>query len=479
MIKNLNKTILILLIILFANVLGLFLLESGKFYRIIENLIEDDGSSDFDYYHKILINLEITFYLLILFSLICLVFYKKLSNVFYRILNVRKLYLHLIIITSIIQLILIISFPNKPFADSIQYINLAQNLIKSGSYINQNGLPTAFMPVGYPIYLFLIFKFISQDLIVVKIFNILISALFILILYQIFKTILTIKQLNLFLLLFAFYPNFLLNANVFMPDYLASFFMWFTIYLLLYDSSKYYKILLSGLFIGFGVLLRPQYSLVPFILLILLHKKEHLKKFLIRVLLFFAAISIMIMPWLIRNYKVFNEFPVLTTNDGFNFLMGNHSISSGKVNFNFIYDVNNPDETEEQNLAYKRAWQDITENPEKSILRIFKKIFFSYYRGDSNLTWIFKSNSFSYNPLSLASLFIVSNLYHYIVIFFFLTGFKKLIIFLKRKGLLFFVYLTIYFLIVVSIYVGNERYILPILPIHFLAAALYFSNYEK
>ncbi len=479
MIKNLNKTILILLIILFANVLGLFLLESGKFYRIIENLIEDDGSSDFDYYHKILINLEITFYLLILFSLICLVFYKKLSNVFYRILNVRKLYLHLIIITSIIQLILIISFPNKPFADSIQYINLAQNLIKSGSYINQNGLPTAFMPVGYPIYLFLIFKFISQDLIVVKIFNILISALFILILYQIFKTILTIKQLNLFLLLFAFYPNFLLNANVLMPDYLASFFMWFTIYLLLYDSSKYYKILLSGLFIGFGVLLRPQYSLVPFILLILLHKKEHLKKFLIRVLLFFAAISIMIMPWLIRNYKVFNEFPVLTTNDGFNFLMGNHSISSGKVNFNFIYDVNNPDETEEQNLAYKRAWQDITENPEKSILRIFKKIFFSYYRGDSNLTWIFKSNSFSYNPLSLASLFIVSNLYHYIVIFFFLTGFKKLIIFLKRKGLLFFVYLTIYFLIVVSIYVGNERYILPILPIHFLAAALYFSNYEK
>ena len=300
-----------------------------------------------------------------------------------------KLIFWIIGIAIFFQTATIFLFPNKPFSDSIYYLDHAKRLLETGSYINQNGNLTAFWPVGYPIYLASIKYIFGNDLVILKFINVLFSVGLLLSLFWLFKNILNTTQLNLLLLITCLYPGYILNSNVIMPDYLTAALLWLSIFLVLKKPYRSANLIFVGMILSLSTLFRPTYFLLPILFIIIIYsQKDRLKKTL-SVTLFLTSFLVLITPWLLRNYNLYESLPVIATNGGYNFLMGNHNSSSGKVNFDFEYNINNPDEASEESKAYSSGWSSIKHDPLNAIVRSVKKLFYTYYRGDSSITWGF------------------------------------------------------------------------------------------
>src|SRR3990167_3428778 len=69
-----------------------------------------------------------------------------------------------------VRLALIVFVPVEPGSDALWYFNRASTLAEQGSY-SENGLPTAFWPVGYPAFLALLFTFTGTHLAVAQFAN--------------------------------------------------------------------------------------------------------------------------------------------------------------------------------------------------------------------------------------------------------------------------------------------------------------------
>ena len=181
------------------------------------------------------------------------------------------------------------------------------------------------------------------------------------------------------------------------------------------------------------------------------------------------------MPWIIRNYQVFHEVVPMSTNGGINFLMGNNKNSNGNVDFNFDYDTT-ISEPNASRKAYKKGIDEILTDPLAVIIRLPKKIFFSYWRGDSSITWSLKETENNISPLILSLIFFSANYSFYILLVISLLSIfsrKKIFRDSRLKNIM--VILYIYFILVILVYVGSERYLIPVLPVHFLLLAKFFS----
>jgi len=366
----------------------------------------------------------------------------------------------------LVQFLIFMEIQTIPISDSIYYIELADRILKTGSYISPNGYFTAFWPVGLPMFIALLMFLFKSWLIWFKLFNIAISSASLYVLYNIFKKYLTQKQLVLFLLIFTFYPNNLFSVNIVMTDFPFTFLLWCVIWLLSETKRQ------SG--IGIGVLLalicylRASALFLPIIIFLFLLNYLTIKQSLLRILIISSFMLLILSPWIYRNYTVFEKLIPVSTNGGFNFLMGNHHDASGGLNFDFKYNADNPYEYEEDKLAYKTAFNEIINNPLQSLIRIPKKILISYLRGDSSITWSLKMSSNKIPPLLVSLVFFVTNFMFYLVVI------GSLLQLVRRKNfesardfhILLFLVLS-YFLLLVMIYVGGERYIIPIIPIHF------------
>jgi len=189
----------------------------------------------------------------------------------------------------------------------------------------------------------------------------------------------------------------------------------------------------------------------------------------------FTVFLLILLPWGIRNFNLFHSIVPVSTNGGYIFLMGNHKYSSGGVNFNFEYNFFNPDEAEESRNAYNRAFNDILNNPVQSIIRLPKKIIHTYYRGDSSITWGLKKTKQKVPDIFKSLIFYITNLTFYLIILlnicFIFSRRKK--IDLKKYLELFVV--SVYIFLFLIVFVGSERYLIPLLPIHIFLAAKYFE----
>ena len=155
--------------------------------------------------------------------------------------------------------------------------------------------------------------------------------------------------------------------------------------------------------------------------------------------------------------------------------MGNHKNWTGGVNFDFEYNFSNPNEAEESRKAFARGFNDVINNPIQSLVRIPQKFLHTYYRGDSSITWGFKVTK-KYLPDFVKSLiFYITNLMFYTIILlniYIVFLFRKEINFKKYAELLI---ISIYIFLIIMVFVGSERYNIPLLPVHFFLVAKYFE----
>ena len=470
--KNNAKNILWTLLII--NILFLFFYEIYLKSVLLNHFNNVKDIIDKSYYSQIFSFLEYPLIFISVILLLIIIFYKQVKIFFDKIKVDRTFMIFIISLNVIMQIIILLTIHTVPISDSRFYIEAGHRLFLTGSYVTPGGKLTAFWPVGLPEYLAFLESLTNHYLLVAKIMNLIFSSLFILVLYKLFKEKLSQKELALFLIAFVLFPNNLFSVNTILADYPFAFLLWLAIFLSLSPNLKIWGIISIAVLLGILSYLRPIGLLLPLIFAIYLFNKYSLKSSVRKIVVLFSVFLILLFPWIYRNYNVFNTFVPISTSGGSNFLMGNHVGSSGGVNFNFFLQ-DSLSETQVSNDAYFRAINDIAEQPVESIVRLPKKIFFTYYRGDSSLTWSLKDTENKIPSVVLSFVFFINNYFFYLIIFISILCVLTKKDFIKDSKLKYFLFsIYIYFILIVLIYVGSERYLIPLFPVHFYLASKYF-----
>jgi len=445
---------------------------------VIALILKKTDLVDVHYYNGIFSNLTISAIIVEILLIFIFSLRGKIYKVFVKSYESDYVVWQFILANVIIQFLILFLVQTNPISDSLYYIKQAERLYISGSYTSEKEFLSAFWPIGLPALIVLFKHLFSDGIYAVKILNILISSCLIFVLYNLLKDALTKKQLFVFLSIMTFYPNNLFSVSVVLTDLPFTFLLWLLI-LILYKKKKNY-VGWSGIVLGMMCYLRATAILLPIVIFLFFIVSEDLKKAIAKTAIISLIMIVTLSPWVIRNYNVFGKIIPVSTNGGFNFLMGNHAKATGGLNFDFEYNINNPNEAEEDTKAYVKAFRDIIDNPVQTIIRLPKKIIYSYYRGDSSITWALKSTENNLSPLWVSITFFITNFMFYVFFFFSLIS-----IYIKFKNNIF-TYLDkvilaiyVYFIVMILIYVGGERYIISVIPIHIFYFSKNFYQFDE
>jgi len=387
----------------------------------------------------------------------------------------------LIIVSFLIRLISVYFFGDESFESaSTEWSVLVYSLIENKNYsiykFGELFVPSVYMPPGYPILLYLI-KIASLDKInflnLVMLFQIILGTYSVYIFYKINLRLFSDKLSLINSFIFSVFP-----LNIYMVGQISSitlqvFLSILFLYLLflVIEKKKETNIIFFAIASGLLILTRGEFVLIFFIFILFAMIKRQIKSS--NVLKIILIVSLVVSPYLIRNYYHFNQI-MLVKSLGFNLWKGNNELSSvegyeeydsyefrqlkselNKLEKNKYYEINRDQLFLDQTKNY------LSENPNKYLNLFFKKIF-SFYFVDFKSTYPNYYNFFHFFPvIALAIL-----------------SFPGLFIFFKKKKI-YNNYLGLYLfsnLIIFSIFFILPRFKLIILPVQIILAA-YFIKY--
>jgi 4-amino-4-deoxy-L-arabinose transferase-like glycosyltransferase len=214
--------------------------------------------------------------------------------------------------------------------DSPLYIGIAENIL-AGNGIAYENEPTAFVSPGFPVFLALCFGIFGANPVWASLAQCVLSALL-----CVFTTLTAAEMFGrkagiiAGIIAAVYFELILWTSGQILTEPLYSFLLAAAVYTLVRasvsENSSNWKFALSGLLFGLSALVRPLALAVALglgiliLFVFLLHKREQIKKPLI-----FMAFCLLIMqPWGIRNYFVFNHYLLLSSEGGFVFWLGNN-----------------------------------------------------------------------------------------------------------------------------------------------------------
>jgi len=298
------------------------------------------------------------------------------------------------ILAMVARLLVAILLNGAPVSDAGWYVQSALN-IASGQGYTVNGIPTAYFPLGYPAFLAIIFKLFGPSLMAVKLFQIVLSGaalfLFYLLSRSVFKSE-VIARCSFFIL--SFHPNHIFYSSLMFCEI-------FYLFLLLVSVVLFYRKrwsigwgFITGVVFGVGVLTKTQSIFLPLLLGSILglnnFRREKISKVIKYMAVLYLAIGMVLVPWLVRNMKVFGKFGVLATNGGINLYIGNNPLANGGYqHFPFIIDLlaGPGSEIEKNRIAKNKAIEYISQKPLQILFLIPKKLKILYATDVDGITW--------------------------------------------------------------------------------------------
>ena len=258
-------------------------------------------------------------------------------------------------------------------------------------------------------------------------------------------------------------PSFLLHSPQLLSDIFAVMIMGISIYYILEDYENHNRniSLLLGVIIGFLVLIRPDYIFMIIIYFLLVTISHHLLKIKVEKLaLFIIALMLTLTPWLIYT-DVMTGAPVISTNGGVNFYIGNNPNADGR--YAEPYGLTSNNEGYSMGLTY------ISNNIVSTISLYFKKlvllIFTPYI-----LPWELPEHHFTISEIiysfGMNIGFLITEL----------IGFRGLILIKKRQLQIFFISLIILINLTLIPFFVDGRLTLPLLLIYTIFGSYYISR---
>tara|TARA_B100000925_G_scaffold216119_1_gene165273 strand:- start:12457 stop:13662 length:1206 start_codon:yes stop_codon:yes gene_type:complete len=189
----------------------------------------------------------------------------------------------------------------------------ARMLAEGKGFSDINGNPTAYVGPGYSFFISLIYKLFGVKIEFIRLAQILIDSLSCLILMILVHVLTDREKYTFFVgLIYAFFPFFIYQTGLLISETLFLFLLliYFLVYSFARSSSNLSFYFLSGLFLGMSCLTRPNalilFCIFPLILFFLENHKR--KQYLLSSSLVLLGSLIIIFPWILRNYILFNQF---------------------------------------------------------------------------------------------------------------------------------------------------------------------------
>jgi len=302
------------------------------------------------------------------------------------------------------RLLLVAFIPVSPSADAEWYFSCGARLAETGLYY-ERGVPTAFWPVGYPAFLGGLFFITGKSILAAQLANLVFSGCSFWLLYKyVLATFRNNLAARLSVLLLTIYPNNAVYVQAVLTESLYTFLILGVCVLLLSDK-KPIKLVLTSLILGLATLLKTQTIMLTPILITL----SFLNRWSFRECIHAATYGVfgtalallVVMPWTWRNYTVFGEFVLVSTNGGQALLAGNND--SVVNDYLHDYSLSDPlylqagyngpfNQVQADKRARQLGKQWILNNPSKFIALIPKK-FFRLWAIDGEGEWIYQAGT--------------------------------------------------------------------------------------
>jgi 4-amino-4-deoxy-L-arabinose transferase-like glycosyltransferase len=409
----------------------------------------------------------------------------KLSIKFQTILNSPWWLPGILILAATLRLAWIIYFPTHTYAESSTYFKNATELSQGYGYVYdiQTGRPMAAWPVGYPVFLAMLFFISSPSLLVAKLANVALSILTIWLAYEWIRRIFNRQVATFASLILAILPGLVVYSSLVQTDLLFLCMTTASLLLVIVERQSSHAIagsFFTGLMSGMTALVRSTgITLLPIWIFFhwLVTRKINLSlKWTIGL---FLGTFLIITPWIVRNYSAFGKIILGSTNGGVNFWMGNNPQAYG--GFMWPRDESNPllplvdTETIIDQKGYELGSQFIREHPWQALALLPKKAFYLYNSNDFGLLWNSRSAD---NPTKKGTgirAYALTNLVYILVSIYVLFGIASL--FWKKAPIIqyFGILFALYWTMVHLIYFGEDRFSLPLFPILSMYAAIGIS----
>jgi 4-amino-4-deoxy-L-arabinose transferase-like glycosyltransferase len=321
----------------------------------------------------------------------------NLINIFNKsLLNENKGIIRILILTISVRILFLITFSDLTNLRYYEYGEIVKNIHNGNGYslfyfendslkykYNPEAAPfrSAYMPPGYSMFLFPFFFINNENFrsIFILLVQIIISGMNAFFLYKLTCQLFTKKVGMIAALIYSLLPEFIYasaNINI-VTLYHTGILLFF--YLLVQGkiSISYSKLTFFILTLISLIYLRFEFIVFILVISIFLYKQIGIKK----LGLIYIAIILALSPWLIRNYLVFDHFPLLSTSTGLNLYRGHNDSSIGdwndeKLDSNLISLKNNPRFEYESNRIYARkATSFIFSHPGEELKYSVQKIF--------------------------------------------------------------------------------------------------------
>jgi hypothetical protein len=228
-------------------------------------------------------------------------------------------------------------------------------------------VPTAFWPVGYPAFLAGLFVVTGPSLWAAKLANVLLYSGVLMLTYVIALKLQASRIVaGAAMLLLAIYPDHIAYSSLLATEILFLFLLLLGVALLLLKNNAW-TVFSAGIVFGLAGLVKPQVIVVPALCLIALAMGRPHRRLSVRDgVVLYAALSLTLVPWLIRNGQVFDQFVFISNNVGYNLYVGNNPQATGGYSLSQemidrFADV--PGEADRNRLALQLAAEFIGQHP--------------------------------------------------------------------------------------------------------------------
>jgi hypothetical protein len=360
-----------------------------------------------------------------------------------------------------------------PNGDSEWYHRQAVNIARGIGVTTQLGDPTAFWPIGYPFLLSIFYRVFGSEVIIGQLLNIFFFCAMTLMIYLIGRNLYDEKSARLSAIITALIPSQIFYALNPLADIPFSFIVLFILYLII--KKPYLKQTFQlGIVIGIGNMFRPNLVFFPILIAIFRYLRE--KKFIpafTQMIIILILSEAAMLPWQVRNYKIFNRFIMVSNNAGYNLAMGNNDNATGGVlglrafvpedTLNYYKSLN---EADQDKFLSKLGIDYIKAHPGRFVKLAFKKLMHLYIKDSKGVTYGLRESYSQFSPSIIMSMIAITEGFYYSLLIAFLSFIFH---FCKMEGLKPSSWLLLapilYFTLIFLPFISEGRYHMPLLPI--------------
>jgi 4-amino-4-deoxy-L-arabinose transferase-like glycosyltransferase len=379
----------------------------------------------------------------------------------------------------LLRVAVIVLLPLSMTSDAGWYVRRGIGIAAGNGY-SEAGVPTAYWPVGYPAFLGLVFWLFGPYIIAAQLANVLLSAASVLLCLALARVMLHDEvAARLAMLLLTVYPNNIAYAGVTLSE------TFFTLVLMLgtyvYIRSRAWPgVLLSGIIFGAAALTKPQVLLFPLMLVVLRlflePRGRRIGNAALGLALYIAMIAVLA-PWSVRNFLIFHEVVLVSTNGGSNLLIGNNPRARGNYTQDAVLTAQVRFSVADQVAADRRAgrlavrW--IRENPGRFVALMPLKVWW-LWAPDGEAEWEYQAGHPRYQERVVAFRLIrLLNQAFYVAVLIASAASAAMVAVrgLPSPWLLLVYGFAIYVTLIAVVFFGYSRYHFPLMPWIMIAAA--------